>query len=78
MYGSILSAEPVILQSLLRDNETFSDHLLDNLSIPPSVVQSLMRSKIKLYPVSVATLHCCHIMDEGFNIFLLRTGIPPV
>ncbi|XP_075891700.1 phospholipid-transporting ATPase ABCA1 [Nelusetta ayraudi] len=44
-------AQPVILQSLLRDNETFSTHLVDNLSVPPAVVQSLMRAEIKLSPM---------------------------
>nr|XP_046235853.1 phospholipid-transporting ATPase ABCA1-like isoform X1 [Scatophagus argus] len=42
------NAQPVILRSILRDNETFSIHLKDNLSAPPAVVQSLMNAEIKL------------------------------
>lgn len=53
-----LTAQPVILKDLLRDNETFSSQLVDNLSVPPAVVQSLMRAEINLNPVSVASLLC--------------------
>ncbi|XP_070849905.1 phospholipid-transporting ATPase ABCA1-like [Chaetodon trifascialis] len=42
------NGQPVILKSILRDNETFSTHLKGNLSVPPTVVQSLMNAKIKL------------------------------
>ncbi|XP_031707233.1 phospholipid-transporting ATPase ABCA1 isoform X1 [Anarrhichthys ocellatus] len=44
-------AQPVILRSILRDNETFSTHLKENLSLPPTVVQSLMNAEIKLNPM---------------------------
>lgn len=40
------SAQPVILRSILRENETFSTHLRDTLSVPPTVIQSLMNAKI--------------------------------
>lgn len=50
-----VSAQPVILRSLLRDNETFSTYLVDSLSVPPAVVRSLMRAEIKLNPVSIAS-----------------------
>ncbi|XP_027894445.1 ATP-binding cassette sub-family A member 1 isoform X1 [Xiphophorus couchianus] len=54
-WTSVLSkAEPgkgnrtVILRSILQDNETFSAHLTEGLSVPPDVVQSLMDAKIQL------------------------------
>ncbi|XP_010781491.1 ATP-binding cassette sub-family A member 1-like [Notothenia coriiceps] len=56
-WDSVLSqtntaeARPVILRSLLRDNETFSAHLEEDLSVPPSVVQSLLNAQIKLNPM---------------------------
>ncbi|XP_030287307.1 phospholipid-transporting ATPase ABCA1 isoform X1 [Sparus aurata] len=40
--------QPVILRSILRDDETFSTHLKENLTVPPTVVQSLMNAQIKL------------------------------
>ncbi|XP_051285464.1 phospholipid-transporting ATPase ABCA1-like isoform X2 [Dicentrarchus labrax] len=42
------NGQPVILRSILRDNETFSTHLTENLSVPTEVVQSLMNAEIKL------------------------------
>ncbi|CAJ1086292.1 LOW QUALITY PROTEIN: phospholipid-transporting ATPase ABCA1-like [Xyrichtys novacula] len=42
------NAQPVILRTVLRDNETFSTHLEDSLSVPPAVVESLLNSRIKL------------------------------
>uniref|UniRef100_A0A8C2X200 P-type phospholipid transporter n=1 Tax=Cyclopterus lumpus TaxID=8103 RepID=A0A8C2X200_CYCLU len=57
-WESILSqngkghSQPLILRSILRDNETFSTHLKENLSLPSTVVQSLMNAEIKLNPVS--------------------------
>ncbi|KAM9335582.1 phospholipid-transporting ATPase ABCA1 [Symphorus nematophorus] len=45
------NGQPVILRSILRDNETFSTHLKENLSVPPPVVQSLMNAEIKLNPM---------------------------
>ncbi|XP_074478981.1 phospholipid-transporting ATPase ABCA1 isoform X1 [Sebastes fasciatus] len=56
-WDSVLSqsnpggAQPVILRSILRDDETFSTHLKENLSVPPAVVQSLMNAEIKLNPM---------------------------
>ncbi|XP_034412914.1 phospholipid-transporting ATPase ABCA1-like [Cyclopterus lumpus] len=56
-WESILSqanpgdAQPLILRSILRDNETFSTHLKENLSLPSTVVQSLMNAEIKLNPM---------------------------
>ncbi|KAE8279146.1 ATP-binding cassette sub-family A member 1 [Larimichthys crocea] len=51
-WNSVLSqstpGKPVILRSILRDNETFSTHLEENLSVPPRVVQSLMNAEVKL------------------------------
>ncbi|XP_027133809.1 ATP-binding cassette sub-family A member 1 [Larimichthys crocea] len=53
-WNSVLSqstpgdSKPVILRSILRDNETFSTHLEENLSVPPRVVQSLMNAEVKL------------------------------
>uniref|UniRef100_A0AAQ4RWK1 ABC transporter domain-containing protein n=1 Tax=Gasterosteus aculeatus aculeatus TaxID=481459 RepID=A0AAQ4RWK1_GASAC len=56
----------VTLLSILRDDETFSTHLKENLSLPPTVVQSLMNAEIKLNPVSIlscvpSTL-CIHVI----------------
>ncbi|XP_041821372.1 phospholipid-transporting ATPase ABCA1-like [Chelmon rostratus] len=42
------NGQPVILKSILRDGETFSTHLKENLSVPPTVIQSLMNAEIKL------------------------------
>ncbi|XP_059210648.1 phospholipid-transporting ATPase ABCA1-like [Centropristis striata] len=56
-WDSVLSqsnpadAQPVILRSVLRDNETFPAHLKENLSVPPSVIESLMNAEIKLNPL---------------------------
>ncbi|XP_063756662.1 phospholipid-transporting ATPase ABCA1-like isoform X2 [Eleginops maclovinus] len=53
-WDSVLSqtnaaqAQPVILRNILRDNETLSAHLEQDLSVPPSVVQSLLNAQIKL------------------------------
>ena len=47
-----LLAQPVILRSILRDDETFSRHLTEDLSVPPAVIQSLMDAKIQFNPVS--------------------------
>uniref|UniRef100_A0A3Q3Q5W3 ABC transporter domain-containing protein n=1 Tax=Monopterus albus TaxID=43700 RepID=A0A3Q3Q5W3_MONAL len=44
-------AQPVILRSILRDNETFSTYLKENLLVPPSVAESLMNAKIYINPV---------------------------
>ncbi|XP_035501650.2 phospholipid-transporting ATPase ABCA1 isoform X2 [Scophthalmus maximus] len=51
-WASVLSqsnpgnAQPVTLRSILRDNETFSTHLKENLSVPPTVVQSLLNATV--------------------------------
>ncbi|XP_070711035.1 phospholipid-transporting ATPase ABCA1-like [Pempheris klunzingeri] len=45
------NAQPVVLRSVLRDNETFSTHLKDNLRVSPTVVQSLMNAEIQLNPM---------------------------
>ncbi|XP_042367934.1 phospholipid-transporting ATPase ABCA1-like [Plectropomus leopardus] len=56
-WDSVLSqsnpgnAQPVILRRILRDNETFSTHLKGNLSVPPTVVESLLNAGIKLNPM---------------------------
>ncbi|XP_056298859.1 phospholipid-transporting ATPase ABCA1-like [Pseudoliparis swirei] len=56
-WGSVLSqtnpgdAQPLILRSILRDNETLSTHLKENLSLPSTVVQSLMNAEIKFNPM---------------------------
>ncbi|XP_032400407.1 phospholipid-transporting ATPase ABCA1 isoform X3 [Etheostoma spectabile] len=56
-WDSVLSqstlgnAQPMILRSILRDNEAFSTYLKENLSVQPSVVQSLMNAGIKLNPM---------------------------
>ncbi|KAM6959867.1 phospholipid-transporting ATPase ABCA1 [Tautogolabrus adspersus] len=53
-WSSVLSqsdpdnAQPVILRTILTDNETFSNHLEENLSVSPAVVRSLMNAQIKL------------------------------
>ncbi|GLD53697.1 ATP-binding cassette sub-family A member 1-like isoform X1, partial [Lates japonicus] len=45
------NAQPVILRSILREDETFSTHLRDNLSVPPTVAESLMNAKIYVNPM---------------------------
>ncbi|KAM8899352.1 phospholipid-transporting ATPase ABCA1 isoform 1-T3 [Spinachia spinachia] len=54
------NAQPVVLRSILRDDETFSTHLKENLSLPTTVVQSLLNAEIKLNP----------------HLFFQMTGIP--
>uniref|UniRef100_A0A8C6U9Y3 ABC transporter domain-containing protein n=1 Tax=Neogobius melanostomus TaxID=47308 RepID=A0A8C6U9Y3_9GOBI len=46
------SAQPVILSNILRENETFSTHLRGSLSVPPTVIRSLLKARIN--PVSNA------------------------
>ncbi|KAM9836585.1 phospholipid-transporting ATPase ABCA1 [Aulostomus maculatus] len=46
------SGQPVVLRTILRDNETFSAHLQDNLSVPPAVIQSLTAAKIHANPMT--------------------------
>lgn len=51
-WSSVLSLSdpgngpPVILETVLRDNETFSTHLRDELSVPPEVIESIMTAQI--------------------------------
>uniref|UniRef100_A0A8C2WZC7 ABC transporter domain-containing protein n=1 Tax=Cyclopterus lumpus TaxID=8103 RepID=A0A8C2WZC7_CYCLU len=61
-----LRSQPLILRSILRDNETFSTHLKENLSLPSTVVQSLMNAEIKLNPVSIILLHCLCVLNFIF------------
>ncbi|XP_068164948.1 phospholipid-transporting ATPase ABCA1-like [Antennarius striatus] len=42
------NAPPIVLRRILRVNETFSTHLGDDLSVPPSVVKSLLDAEVKL------------------------------
>uniref|UniRef100_A0A8D3C623 ABC transporter domain-containing protein n=1 Tax=Scophthalmus maximus TaxID=52904 RepID=A0A8D3C623_SCOMX len=51
VLGCSLLSQPVTLRSILRDNETFSTHLKENLSVPPTVVQSLLNATVN--PVSI-------------------------
>uniref|UniRef100_UPI0037E7D1F5 phospholipid-transporting ATPase ABCA1 n=1 Tax=Semicossyphus pulcher TaxID=241346 RepID=UPI0037E7D1F5 len=57
-WSSVLSqsnpgnAQPVILRTMLRDNETFTTHLEQNLSVPPAVIESLLKAEIKLNPMT--------------------------
>ncbi|KAF1380568.1 hypothetical protein PFLUV_G00165200 [Perca fluviatilis] len=75
-WDSVLSqsnlgnAQPVILRSILRDNETFSTYLKGNLSVPPSVVQSLMNAGIKLNPMMGISSpdNLKSILCEGTNL----------
>uniref|UniRef100_A0AAQ5X1S9 P-type phospholipid transporter n=1 Tax=Amphiprion ocellaris TaxID=80972 RepID=A0AAQ5X1S9_AMPOC len=50
---SSIFSQSVILRSVLRDDETFSTHLEEDLSVPPAVIQSLMNAEIQLSPVSI-------------------------
>uniref|UniRef100_A0A8D0AR12 ABC transporter domain-containing protein n=1 Tax=Sander lucioperca TaxID=283035 RepID=A0A8D0AR12_SANLU len=64
---------------ILRDNETFSTYLKENLSVPPSVVQSLMNAGIKLNPVSIILLLCLHVENKSQVRIpaALKHGFPP-
>ncbi|CAG5929271.1 unnamed protein product, partial [Menidia menidia] len=57
-WTSVLSksdaAQPVLLRSILRDDETFSTHLREDLFVPSSVVQSLLNAQIQLKPMTGA------------------------
>lgn len=44
------------LRTVLRDNETFSAHLTDRLSVPAPVVQSLLSARVTLVPVSMVDI----------------------
>ncbi|KAM7377381.1 hypothetical protein PAMA_013932 [Pampus argenteus] len=46
------NGQPVILRSILRDNETFSTHLKEDLSVPPTVAQSLFAAEIQVNPMT--------------------------
>ncbi|XP_023276845.1 ATP-binding cassette sub-family A member 1-like isoform X1 [Seriola lalandi dorsalis] len=56
-WASVLSqsnpgnAQPVALRSILRDDETFSTHLTENLSVPATVTQSLINAKVYVNPM---------------------------
>ncbi|KAM3857848.1 phospholipid-transporting ATPase ABCA1 [Diretmus argenteus] len=54
-WASVLSqsnpVNAVPLRSILNDNETFSTHLREDLSMPPTVVQSVMTANIVLNPM---------------------------
>ncbi|XP_058480898.1 phospholipid-transporting ATPase ABCA1-like isoform X2 [Solea solea] len=56
-WASVLSQsnpsndQPVTLRSVLRDEETFSTHLRENLSVPSTVAQSLMNASININPL---------------------------
>ncbi|XP_067379656.1 phospholipid-transporting ATPase ABCA1-like isoform X3 [Channa argus] len=45
-------AQPVTLRNILRDNETFTTHLKENLTLSPAVVQSLMNAKVYINPMN--------------------------
>ncbi|XP_028284635.1 ATP-binding cassette sub-family A member 1 isoform X2 [Parambassis ranga] len=45
------NAQPVILRTILRQNETLSTYLEEDLSVSPAVVQSLMNAEIHLNPM---------------------------
>uniref|UniRef100_A0A7N6BW12 ABC transporter domain-containing protein n=1 Tax=Anabas testudineus TaxID=64144 RepID=A0A7N6BW12_ANATE len=45
------NAQPVILRSILQDNESFSTHLKENLAVPPTIIQSLMNAKVYINPL---------------------------
>ncbi|KAF3697971.1 ATP-binding cassette sub-family A member 7 [Channa argus] len=47
-----LQAQPVTLRNILRDNETFTTHLKENLTLSPAVVQSLMNAKVYINPMN--------------------------
>lgn len=49
-------APAVTLRTILRDNETFSAHLTDDLSLPTSLVRSLMSARVAPAPVSITPL----------------------
>lgn len=47
-------APAATLRTFLRDNETFSAYLTDQLSVPVPVLQSLLEARVKPGLVSVA------------------------
>lgn len=76
----MFKGKPVILRSILRDNETFSTHLEENLSVPPRVVQSLMNAEVKLSSVSIIPLLCFHVDPLRiffFNLWLCMMEFKP-
>ncbi|XP_037832519.1 phospholipid-transporting ATPase ABCA1 isoform X2 [Kryptolebias marmoratus] len=53
-WSSVLSRSnpgTVTMRSILKDNETFTTYLTQDLSVPPRVVQSLMSTQIQLNPM---------------------------
>uniref|UniRef100_I3JKY4 P-type phospholipid transporter n=1 Tax=Oreochromis niloticus TaxID=8128 RepID=I3JKY4_ORENI len=53
----------VILRNILRDNETFSTHLKQVLSVPPAVAESLMNARIQINPVNSLRSILCEGTD---------------
>lgn len=45
------------LRTILRDDQGFSAHLTEDLSVPAPVVQSLMEARVTLGPVSIRPLN---------------------
>uniref|UniRef100_A0AAX7VTC9 ABC transporter domain-containing protein n=1 Tax=Astatotilapia calliptera TaxID=8154 RepID=A0AAX7VTC9_ASTCA len=61
-----------ILRNILRDNETFSTHLKQDLSVPTAVAESLMNARIQINPVSIATstvVSCFRSLAMTFPVF---------
>uniref|UniRef100_A0A673D0D2 P-type phospholipid transporter n=1 Tax=Sphaeramia orbicularis TaxID=375764 RepID=A0A673D0D2_9TELE len=60
LWSSVLSdSNPgnVILETVLRDDETFSTYLRDELSLPPEVIESIMTAQINPVSIYYDTLH---------------------
>ncbi len=48
LFSISLSGQSIPLRSLLRTNETFSEYLMNSLSVPNTTVTSLMRARVQL------------------------------
>lgn len=72
-----VQAQPVALRSILRDDETFSTHLTQNLSVPASVAQSLINAKILVNPVSIIS-QLCSFPSKNPNRFLKQEFPSPI
>ncbi|XP_077355005.1 phospholipid-transporting ATPase ABCA1 [Festucalex cinctus] len=64
------NGQPVQLTTILRDDETFSAHLREHLSVPLPVVESLMAANIPLNPIAgvPAPARLGRILCDGENL----------
>ncbi|CAL8385336.1 unnamed protein product, partial [Arctogadus glacialis] len=63
--SSNINGQSVPLRSLLNDDENFSVYLRDELSVPPPVVQSLMKANVTIDPMMAVAGDPRGVLCEG-------------